>query len=1116
MHPIVAQMKPNEGQKPAVLARDRDVVVTAGAGTGKTRTLVARYLSLLAEGKPLRAIVAITFTLKAAQEMRNRIRAEMRRYLDQPGLLPAERLHWDTLYNELDAGRIGTIHSLCSEILRAHPAEAGLDPRFDVLDEGQAGILVNEAIDEAMAWAADDETAVILYSLLGERSLRGTLEGLMGQRLEAQDAFGNLPGDPWSRWSARLLPPIRAFVNDGRTQSAFADLLALRADGTLDRAEASGDRLAEPLRHLLNQWDDIIVAQEADDWASVSAGLSSLRGYMKLSGSKQAWSPADPKAIIKELRQLYDEQLGELVGDGINLALDQLLAQITPALSQIFSQADGAYRRLKKERQALDFDDLEDMSVQLLRGYFDVRERWRDEVSAILVDEYQDTNGRQRDLVNLLNANQGKLFIVGDAKQSIYRFRGAEVAVFRQERRRIEGEGGQGYALATSYRAHRDLLKGLNDLLQPVLGDQEDPDRPWREPFAPLNHYRERPAASVSEPFIELQLTVGSKGDGALHRAAAALAGTLIEQQDAGLSYGDVAVLCRASTSFGPYEDAFDEASIPYLTVAGRGFFDRPEIRDLLNALQAVADPADNVALVGLLRSPVMGFSDMALYQLNREWRESGRIGSLWRFLEGRPEATIRQAAELIDRLHKRSGRMPVAALLKELLDITDYRAALLQAGYPRAARNVAKLLSNAHSSGIVSVAEFLEYVEGIRAGAARDGEARATAGNVVRIMSVHAAKGLEFPVVVIGDINYSRRFRSGLLLDPELGVLPRLADEEGRLPGIYRLLAGQAADQEEAETERLLYVAATRAEEKLILNGCIRLTGGGKPGWLAGWLKKVSVSLNLTGQHVDYDPDGDRAIRLDLAMADTAVACTIFEPGYAPAQAVPVSPPAVQDAESWSPVLLEPVLAGRQQVDEAMELFESDPPQRVWRVIPRAGQVTAPAWIVGKLVHDALAIWYFPQPGFENWVRSRAREYGLVDRVRLDDAVKTTGRLLKRLQSHELYDELIAAEQRLHEVPYSLAGPEGVPEHGFIDVLYLHQGRWTLIDFKTDRIKDAKSFARSPTGLKYQDQLRRYRLAVERLTGQRPQTVLCLLNCAGRICLEPDITQLEENDVQD
>ena len=353
-------------------------------------------------------------------------------------------------------------------------------------------------------------------------------------------------------------------------------------------------------------------------------------------GRSNTGKPTTRKPIIAELRARYDEQLKAWLGKGIDLALEQQLAEAVPALQSLFEHAATGYERLKEERQALDYDDLEAGALKLLQENAAVRARWQDEIQALLVDEFQDTNGRQRDLVTLLNAGRGRLFIVGDAKQSIYRFRGADVVVFRRERERIEQDGGAALSLETSYRAHRDLIAGLNALLRPVLGEEADPERPWAEPFAPLRHHREEPGPGFVEPHVELHLTVGPKSGGALDRAADALAGRIaelvsseIQIEDHGLTrpldYGDFAILCRASTSFSAYEDALERAGVPFLTVAGRGFYGRPEIRDLLNTLQALADPTDDLALAGMLRSPAFALSDAALYHL---CQETGRDGN--------------------------------------------------------------------------------------------------------------------------------------------------------------------------------------------------------------------------------------------------------------------------------------------------------------------------------------------------------------------------------------------------------------------------------------------------------------------------------------------------------
>ena len=1126
LHPIVAQMSPSPEQEPAVLARGRDVVVTAGAGTGKTRTLVARYLSLLAEGvapnlsggPSLRSIVAITFTRKAAREMRNRVRAEMRTYLEQADLAAEDRDQWQKLYAGLDAARIGTIHSLCTEILRAHPAEAGVDPRFEVLEEGQVNILLARAVDEALAWAADDDRAVALFALLGERRLRWTLETLIQQRLDAQEILAHLPGDPLAHWQSAL---------EERQAEALA-VLTGRPEWTDAVATLRESAATDPDDKMEVQRREALAAIEGarGTLADRLAALARLDRINLSGGRSKAWPGGKTeveamKTALRTLRELWQGAAGLLA---LRLTqLDEALAQALPLLRGANAIACGRYETFKRERNALDFDDLEHGALALLQENEPVRRRWQKDVRAILVDEFQDTNGRQRDLVQLLNGDGGKLFIVGDAKQSIYRFRGADVTVFRAERERIEREGGAAFALETSYRAHRDLIQGLNDLLRPVLGEEADPERPWAEPFAPLLHHREEPRAGLTPPHVELHLTVGSKSGGALDRAAGALAARIVELMDSGidiaehdescpLNYGDVAILCRASTSFGTYEDALERAGVPFLTVAGRGFYGRPEIRDLLNALQALADPTDDLTLAGLLRSPAFALSDAALYRLCQERGRDDRnepAVHLWDVLrEGSAELPdedgrqARRAAHTIAGLHTQVGRTPVADLLKAFLDGTGYRAALIQAGQSRAARNVAKLLADAHASGIVGVGEFLEYVGGLRDSGTREGEARATAEGAVQIMSVHAAKGLEFPVVVIGDVTYGRRGGAGVLIDPELGILLPLKDEDDTLAAIYCLGKARADDQEEAESDRLLYVAATRAREKLILSGCVSLRKNGKFGKLGGWLGKFAgpEGLEIEGNSIDYDEEGSRAIQLDLQVGQTPVAYTIYEPGIAWAERA-CEREEEEPTVVLPPFLLEPVSPGVEEVDERTVERERVPPQRVWRVVPTAARPRAPAHVVGSLVHAALAEWWFPDAEYERWAKARARGYGITDPRELADAVRECARLLKRFQADSLYREMDEAERRLHEVPYSVV-TDGKVESGIIDALYLRAGDWTVAEFKTDRVRDRADFERLLKRKDYLAQAQRYVSAVERLLGQRPRVVLCMLNYAGGVHL--------------
>jgi ATP-dependent helicase/nuclease subunit A len=311
--------------------------------------------------------------------------------------------------------------------------------------------------------------------------------------------------------------------------------------------------------------------------------------------------------------------------------------------------------------------------------------------------------------------------------------------------------------------------------------------------------------------------------------------------------------------------------------VAGRGFYERPEIRDLLNALQALGDPTDDLALAGLLRSPALAFSDEALYELVQQRDQPPTPQRLWDALRA---SGVEHAVSLIAAPHGRAGRVSVAELLKSWLDATDYRAALIQAGQTRAARNVSKLLADAHASGIVSVGEFLEYVANLRDSGAREGKARATVGEAVQIMSVHAAKGLEFPVVVIGDLGYSRQSRNPPLLDADLGLLLPLQGQDGQLPAAYRLGKLTSDDQESAELDRLFYVAATRAREKLILSGCFKLNKKNEPAGLRGWLAQVAGPVGLN-QAIDYHEEGAGVVHESLRVGQTPVSCTIYEPGW-------------------------------------------------------------------------------------------------------------------------------------------------------------------------------------------------------------------------------------------
>jgi len=1130
-HPILKQMGPSPEQFDPIVSRGQDIVVTAGAGTGKTRTLVARYLSLLAEGVPLRSIVAITFTKKAAREMRNRIREEVRRFLESSDFNLDYQIYWRGIYEELDAARISTIHSLAADILHHHPAEMALDPAFELLEDGEMARLKTQSIEAALSWAANDQQAASLFVTFGEWSLRKIISELLAKRLEVQEATEQMPADLWELWQTYLIEPIKDFVENPLVQSGLDGLASLEEQGLINRAEMAGDGLVPDLRIAIILWKRISDAYDEGDWLEISRCLSPLRNHLKQKGRKDNWAPANPKAVIKEIQVVFDSVLDNI---NLDLAVDQKLAQqIIPGLMAVFQQADEWYTGAKTRLSKLDYDDLELKSLQLLKNFPSVKLYWQDQVKALLVDEFQDTNHRQRELVALLNGENKNLFIVGDGKQSIYRFRGADVSVFREEQIKIK-QAGESFQLANSYRAHPGLLRNLNDLLKPVLGEKGS--IPYIEPFSPLQPGREQASSGFELPYIELHLAVGAKASGALHNAARAAAFRLMELVEsesiwlAGpgeserrlLSYGDVAVLCRASGSFPAYEGAFEGAGIPYLTIAGQGFYDRPEIRDVLNALLALAEPENDLAMAGLLRSPAGGMSDVALMRL-RDFQRKGDLPSLMEAARhakaaglGEEIETVGRIVSLLDELIPLIGRITVAELLWKFLEGTAYIPSLTKMGLKRSVQNLKKLITDTQKRGEASVEAFLNTISELKNVAVREGEALSVAEGAVQIMTVHQSKGLEFPVVVLGDASKKGRFSREILFDERFGLVPpffedKIILEENGIPEIvrssslaYGLSLTEERLKEEAESNRLLYVAATRAQELLIISGVL-----GKPardqsmGKQTGWLGKLVEPLGLGDVQISYQEDGDDIQEIKLEKNDMKSLCRIYKPG------IEFIYPTISASQPEKPEIIDDfsMVDGIQPVDYGLDK-EKEKDQEIRRVVSTAERPTVPAWMVGKVVHRALEMWKFPDDGetaFISWADAELRSLGISGEKEIKDGYRRVIKNLERFQDSDLYHRMTGADRLLHEIPFSLPREGKGPLIGVIDALFLEESKWVLVEFKTDRISSKEAFKRLWKEKDYQTQVEGYLKAAETLLGRHPEPVLCFLNYEKRVHLVTD-----------
>ena len=1084
-------------QGPAAAARGRDISLAAGAGCGKTKALVARYLSLLEEGYAPRAVAAVTFTDKAAREMRNRIRSAIHTWRegDCP---PPERPRWQEIEADIDSARIGTIHGLCTAILRAHPAEACVDPRFSVLDEGMAATLQAQAVDDTLAWALDQPELADLFRVFETGALADILAFLLDHRLEAMTALQI--ADVASVWSHVLEGAIQTYVCNEEVQASISTLRALSASG--DLAKDAGELLAGQVEGLLAEWARLDKALAGGNCLQAAQILYTIR--REYCGGQAGKKSSQAKGAVAALKAQYDDTLQPWIGGKSTKdappdpAIEASALNAVSCLGALFQHACQEYQKSKDLTQSLDFDDLEAGALALLQDAA-VRARWQGQIQAVLVDEFQDTNERQRQIVEALagtlDGKAGRLFVVGDAKQSIYRFRGADVTVFRRLDKDIQARGGVPLALDLTFRAHDALICALNEILRHIMGQVQVADQPYRVPFAELQAERAGARDGIRDPFVEFLFGLGEPVEQAAQAAAALLAQRLCQlQAEERVRWDEIALLFRASTGFTHYETALEEAGIPFVTVAGRGFYERPEVRDLLNILRALADPWDDLAMAGLLRSPAFGLSDAALYLLRRP-NGNGPV-SYWTALTGDvshlSEIDRRQAERARGIVERWSGvvdRIPVAELLKAVLDDTCYLALLAAEGNgTRLQRNVSKLLADAHSSGLVGVGEFLEYLETRQAAGAREGEAPTEAGGAVRLMTVHKAKGLEFPVVVIADAARARPpNKESVLLSTEIGLAPRSRRQE-RAPLIFKLAQEMEKERSEAEDVRLLYVAATRAKEKLIICGHQR--DKGNDTWMARLAEAVGLNLaelaDKPGEwHTITLPESGQVVRaMSRASANAAGSEMPAEP--------PKTAATSQEVNFYEPL----AVRSWEDVDEKLE---NRRPTRalVQRV---TGRLRADGTVLGTCVHAGLARWWFPGDArLDDLLQSVALGEGLVQPEQAELTVQEARELLSRFRAEPRWAEIDGSPERRHEVPYSLSTSDGLST-GYIDLLYRDRaGCWHIVEFKTEAATSDLDIELMLKG-KQGKQVRRYLGAVHHLLGGDVDAVLCLLNYNGNV----------------
>ena len=839
----------NPEQVAAIAARGH-VFVSAGAGTGKTTVLVERFARAVCdEGRDVGSILVITYTERAAGELRARIRAR---------LAAAGR---DDLARELDAAWISTIHGFCLRLLKAHPFAAGLDPRFRVLDDNQGRVLRTEAFGEALAafCAGGEPDRLGLLATYGgaglRRMLTGVFETLRSAGRELVLALGESPGVP--ERVAEMRAAAECVVGDA---------------SAAERGKERAGRLLELL-----------------------AGPPETDALLDLSGFGVR---GERFASYEEARKALEQA-----------ALDELARRDRDLLQALLEEFARAYRAAKDRESALDFEDLQLVARDLLRDHPEIRRReaWR--FRSIMVDEFQDTNRLQCELIDLLSTpwpapapaepspaaphdvESGAatdVFFVGDEFQSIYGFRHADVSVFRERRAAARDV----VSLTRNYRSRPEVLAAVNHLFGADFGDG----------FQPLAASGDFPDPVFGTP-VELLVTDKSSYAGtAVHwrrGEARHVAARVRELVDSGAAApGEIVLLFAAGTDAEWYEEELRAVGLATHRATGRGYFGQQQVLDLLAYLRLLHNRYDDEALVSVLASPFVGVSNDALVLLRRAAGKRPLFTGLERTS---PEGLSPDDRRLFGAFRQRYERVAAAAprlSLERLCELVvtehDYDLAVLTEwdGRRRYAnlRKLARLARSYEELRGADIEGFVRFVRQQESSGGRELEAAAEEeeADVVRLMTIHAAKGLEFKVVVVADAGRDKAVPPAdeILALPDGRVGFRVADPAtgGRRGASgYDEVKHARRLEDEAERRRLYYVAMTRAIDRLIVAGSVDAGADADPTTPMGWvLARLGLDVSALEEPVEVEREGARLlVRVDRyrAPAEEPVA-PVEEPG--------------------------------------------------------------------------------------------------------------------------------------------------------------------------------------------------------------------------------------------
>lgn len=808
---------PTPEQALAINTIKSNVSLLAGAGSGKTYVLMKRFVQILRSDLSVNPtnIVAITFTRKAADEIKGRVRQAVSECVEQ-AQNDLERLRWQEHLQKVESAPISTIHSLCSRILRDNPVETQLDPEFTILEDFEAQDFFKETLQQYLRKNIKDNTALRrLVQTYGVNSFVNQVTAL-GDKLSELVREDNL-AEPYLKAKEELPTLQQKLFTALRDVIEAREALGAKTKGRQTLTEAAG---------LLDEMQKQLLAPEPD------CSLLDASGVVKVSGKALAAELTNLKNLRQELNNVL------LNAKGCDLVQDWL------AVLQEFYACLSAR---KQENNVLFNDDLDLLAIEHLQKNEALRQKYQERYKYIMVDEFQDTNERQRQLIYLLCGNKldGKnnLFIVGDVKQSIYRFRHADVSVFNKVKEDIAQNAGKNLGMKTNFRSTQSIVESCNTAFCQLM------DLPKEEICLEHHEGANTGGAKVcllQVPYKSKDDDLGAKED-KWQKEAEAIAAYLqqeLPKVEPQLRPGaSKAILLRAMTHCEILRQTLQGYGINCVVVKGKGFYEQQEVLDILNLLAALHNRYASLELAGALRSNYFGLDDATLTQLFWQtendkplWDVLQAVGSgeLQLNLQPEQQALAMHAAERLRSLRQAAALMALPELFAQLWDELKPEFVLSQQeNGPSKLANVKKLRRLAQQycqTKQASLAEWLQNVKDLRASSSKEPAATVQADDALQIMTIHNSKGLEFDLVILPQLDKSVKGDTASIKylpgkEGEQGLLGiKVPDKEMQLQnsGVYELAKACDSELEEEESRRLLYVAMTRAQKQLLMVGAV------------------------------------------------------------------------------------------------------------------------------------------------------------------------------------------------------------------------------------------------------------------------------------------------------